>query len=68
MKKQLAIGLAATLGTLGVSVFAGDDYGAEKPQMFCIYKEIVKPSMSEQYEDAMKYLIREFKEYGSMTS
>ena len=63
MKKQLSIGLAATLGVLGVSVFAGDEPGAEKAQMFCIYKEIVKPSKTQQYENAVKYMINEFKEY-----
>ena len=63
MKKQLSIGLAATLGVLGASVFAGDEPGAEKAQMFCIYKEIVKPSKTQQYENAVKYMINEFKEY-----
>ena len=63
MKKQLAIGLATTLCALGGSTFAGGDQGAESPEMFCIYKEIVKPGMTEQYEAALKYMISEFKAY-----
>ncbi len=63
MKKQLAISLAATLCFAGASVLAGDEGQGEKPQMFCIYKEIVAPSKTKQYEDAIKYMISEFWEY-----
>lgn len=63
MKKQLALGLATTLCAGGATVFAGDEHGAETPQMYCIYKEIVKPDKTEQYEAAIKYMISEFKEY-----
>jgi hypothetical protein len=63
MKKQLALGLATTLCALGGSAFAGEEQGAEKPQMYCIYKEVVKPGMAEQYEAALKFMISEFKAY-----
>lgn len=63
MKKQLALGLAMTLCGLGAAVFAGDESGAEKPQMYCIYKEVVKPEKQRQYEDAVKHMISEFRAY-----
>ena len=63
MKKQMALGLATVLCALGASVFAGEEQGAEKPQLYCIYKEVVKPGMAEQYEAAIKYMISEFKAY-----
>ena len=63
MKKQLAIGLAATLGFVGATVVAGGEQDGQDTQMYCIYKEVVKPGMTKQYEDAMKYMISEFKAY-----
>jgi hypothetical protein len=63
MKKQLALGLATTVCALGAAVFAGGEEGAEKPQMYCIYKEVVKPEKRQQYEEALKYMINEFREY-----
>lgn len=62
MKKQLVIGLAATLGILGAAV-AGEEHHGEKPQMYCIYKEVVKPGMMKQYETAIKHMISEFEQY-----
>jgi hypothetical protein len=63
MKKQLALSLAATLCAMSASVHAGEEHGAEKPQMFSIYKEVVKPGLTEQYEAAVKNMIREFQAY-----
>ena len=63
MKKQLAIGLAATLGFVGATVVAGGEQDGQETQMYCIYKEVVKPGMTKQYEDAVKYMISEFKAY-----
>jgi hypothetical protein len=63
MRKQLALGLAATLCAMSAGVHAGEESEAEKPQMFSIYKEIVKPGMTEQYEAAIKHMISEFQAY-----
>lgn len=63
MKKQLAIGLAATLGFAGAAVVAGGEQDGQETQMYCIYKEVVKPGMTKQYEDAVKYMVSEFKAY-----
>ncbi|MHC4785980.1 MAG: hypothetical protein ACYTE6_08425 [Planctomycetota bacterium] len=63
MKQQLALGLATMLFGLGGSVFAGEEQGAEKPQMYAIYKEFVKPGKTEQYEAAMKRMISGFTAY-----
>ncbi|MHC4766796.1 MAG: hypothetical protein ACYTF2_17020 [Planctomycetota bacterium] len=63
MRKQLALGLAVALCAMSASVQAGEEQGAEKPQMFSIYKEIVKPGMTEQYEAAVKHMISEFQAY-----
>ena len=63
MKKQLAIGLAATLGFVGAAAVAGGEQDGQETQMYCIYKEFVKPGMIKQYEDAVKYMISEFKAY-----
>jgi hypothetical protein len=64
MSKHLAVGLATMLLGLGGSAFAGEEKeGAEKPQMYSIYKEVVKPGMVQQYEAAMKHMISEFAEY-----
>ncbi|MHC5006633.1 MAG: hypothetical protein ACYTGF_04645 [Planctomycetota bacterium] len=63
MRKQLALGLAVALCAMSASVQAGEEQGAEKPQMFSIYKEIVKPGMTEQYEAAVKHMISEFHAY-----
>jgi hypothetical protein len=63
MRKQLALSLAVALCATSASVQAGEEQGAEKPQMFSIYKEIVKPGMTEQYEAAVKHMISEFQAY-----
>ncbi len=63
MKKQAVWSLAAVLGALSAGVFAGDESGAEKPEMFCIYKEHVKPNLAQQYERSMKDMISEFRAY-----
>lgn len=63
MKKQLSFGLATVLCAVGASVFAGGDHGADKPQMYCVYKEVVKPGMVQQYEAACKQMISEFRAY-----
>jgi hypothetical protein len=63
MRKQLALGLAVTLCAMSASAFAGEEQGAEKPQLFCIYKEVVKPGLAEQYEAAVKHMISEFQAY-----
>ena len=63
MKKHLVVGMAAAVCVMGAGVRAGEEHGAEKPQLYCIYKEIVKPPLTEQYETAIKYMISEFKAY-----
>jgi hypothetical protein len=63
MKKQLALGLATVLCAVGASAFAGDEPGAEKPEMYCVIKDIVKPALTEQYEAAIKKMISEYKAY-----
>ncbi|MHC4217960.1 MAG: hypothetical protein ACYSU7_05835 [Planctomycetota bacterium] len=63
MKKQLALGLAVAFCALSVGVQAGEEKGAEEPQLFTIYKEIVKPGMTEQYEAAIRHMISEFEAY-----
>ena len=63
MKKQLALSLAAVMCAAGATVFAGDDESAEKPEMYSIYKETVRPALTEQYEAALKRMISEFEQY-----
>ncbi len=64
MKKQLSlIGALTAAGVLAAGSFAGDEQEGQKPQMYCIYKEVVKPSKTKQYEAALKNMIAEFKEY-----
>jgi len=64
MKKQLLVGLAAGVAVLGTSAFAGEETEGPKPQMFAIYKDVVIPSKTQEYETALKYMISEFKAYG----
>jgi hypothetical protein len=63
MRKQLALGLSAALCAMSAGVYAGEEHGAETPQMYSIYKEFVKPGMTEQYEAAVKHMISEFQAY-----
>jgi hypothetical protein len=64
MTKHLALGLATMLLGLGGSAYGGEEpEGAEKPQMYTIYTEVVKPGMIQQYEAAMKHMIDEFAAY-----
>ncbi len=64
MKKRLLFGLAVGVTALGASVFAGDEKTeGEKPQMFVIYKDVVHPSKTQEYEAAIKYMISEFTAY-----
>lgn len=64
MKKQVALSMAAALCALSGGVMAGgDEHEGAKPQMYCIYKESVKPALMKQYEDSIKRMISEFKAY-----
>ncbi len=63
MKKQLLFGLAAGVAMLGASAFAGEETEGPKPQMFAIFKDVVIPSKTQEYEAALKYMISEFKAY-----
>ncbi len=64
MKKQLSlIGALTAAGVLGAGSFAADEQEGQKPQMYCIYKEVVQPSKTKQYEAAIKNMIAEFKAY-----
>ncbi len=64
MKKQLSlIGAVTAAGVLAAGSFAGDEQEGQKPQMYCIYKEVVQPSKTKEYEAAIKNMIAEFKAY-----
>ena len=63
MKKQLLFGLAVGVAALGATVLAGEEKQESKPEMLCIYKEVVTPSKMKEYEAAIKYMISEFKAY-----
>ena len=64
MRKQLLVGLAACVAVLGTSAFAGEETEGPKPRMFAIFKDVVIPSRTQEYETALKYMISEFKAYG----
>ena len=63
MKKQMLFCMAAGVAALGASVIAGEGKEGPKPEMLCIYKEVVAPSKMKEYEAAIKYMISEFKAY-----
>lgn len=63
MKKQVLLGLGVGVAALGATVFAGQEHDATKPQMFTIYKEVVAPAKTEEYETAIKHMISEFAAY-----
>ena len=63
MKKQLQVGLMAGVAVLCTGAFASDDTEGPKPQMFAIFKDVVIPSKTHQYETALKYMISEFEAY-----
>ncbi len=63
MKKQLLCGLAVGVAVLGTNAFAGEETEGPKPQMFAIYKDVVTPSKTQEYEVALKYMISEFTAY-----
>ncbi len=63
MKKHLLVALAASVAVLGTSAFAGEETEGTKPEMFAIFKDIVIPSKTQEYEDALKYMISEFTAY-----
>ena len=63
MKKLLVFGLAACVTAFGAVVFAGEENEGPKPQMFVIYKDVVHPSKTTEYEAAIKHMISEFTAY-----
>lgn len=63
MKKLLVFGLAACVTAFGAVVFAGEKNEGPKPQMFVIYKDVVHPSKTTEYEAAIKHMISEFTAY-----
>ena len=63
MKKFLLFGLAACVTAFGAVVFAGEENEGPKPQMFVIYKDVVHPSKTTEYEAAIKHMISEFTAY-----
>lgn len=63
MKKLLLFGLVAGVTALGASVFAGEEKDGHKGQMFAIYKDVIHPSKTTEYEAAIKYMISEFAAY-----
>ncbi len=63
MKKQMLFCMAAGVAALGATVIAGEGNEGPKPEMLCIYKEVVTPSKMKEYEAAIKYMISEFKAY-----
>ncbi len=63
MKKRLLFGMAACVTVIGTTVFAGEEKEGPKPQMYVIYKDVVHPSKTMQYEAAIKHMISEFTAY-----
>ncbi len=63
MKKLLQFSLAACVTAFGTTVFAGEEKEGPKPQMFVIYKDVVHPSKTMEYEAAIKHMIGEFTAY-----
>ncbi len=63
MKKLLLFGFAACVTAFGTAVFAGEEKEGSKPQMFVIYKDVVHPSKTMEYEAAIKHMISEFTAY-----
>lgn len=63
MKKLLLFGLAAGVTAFSAAVYADEEKEGPKPQMFVIYKDVVHPAKTQEYEAAIKHMVSEFTAY-----